>query len=178
MRSAALHILSTALILMAPNPGTNAPMTSNPQSSESPGQGATSAAISVTAPHEGAIVRQGDTIEISWQSSNAPAGTAVALFPEKKLTGRIFDPIATGLPTKGSLNWRVPVFSPQPIACAVDVTGACAGDMNPGTMYRIIARLYSPPNADFPEFGKGKGKIQAIYHAWAGSGTFTMIAGR
>jgi hypothetical protein len=173
MRGVALHITTTALILIAPNPGTNAPMTSNP--SESAGQ-ATSAAISVTAPHEGAIVRQGDTIEISWQSSNAPARSAVALFAEKIATGKIFDPIAIALPLTGNYRWRVPVYVPQPVSCAPDVTGACIGDMNPGTIYKIVARLYSPADAEFSEFGPTK--RYPTFHAWSESGAFTMLAKR
>jgi hypothetical protein len=147
----------------------------NPMSKKSMAQ--TSPAIpsvSVTTSADGEKVHQGDTLTISWKTSNAPAGSAIALFPEKAVTGRLFDPIATSKPTSGSYAWQVPIFVMLPIPCAPDITGGCVGSMNPGTTYKIVARLYTPSNADFVEFGPTK--VYPIDIATASSAEFTMLA--
>jgi hypothetical protein len=130
--------------------------------------------VSVTTSADGENVHQGDTLTISWKTSNAPAGSAVALFPEKAVTGRLFGPIATSKPTSGSYTWQVPIFVMLPIPCAPDITGGCVGSMNPGTTYKIVARLYTPGNADFVEFGPTK--AYPIDIATASSAEFTMLA--
>jgi hypothetical protein len=130
--------------------------------------------VSVTTSADGEKVHQGDTLTISWKTSNAPAGSAIALFPEKAVTGRLFDPIATSKPTSGSYTWQVPIFVMLPIPCAPDITGGCVGSMNPGTTYKIVARLYTPRDADFVEFGPTK--AYPIEIATARSAEFTMLA--
>jgi hypothetical protein len=135
---------------------------------------AESPSISVATSIDGKSIHQGAAVTISWRSSNAPAGSAVALFPMKSLTGHLFDPIATALPASGSYTWRVPVFAMQPAPCARDITGGCVGSMNPGTPYKIVARLYTPGGASFTEFGPGK--TYPTYLATADSGDFAMLA--
>ena len=114
-----------------------------------------SSSISVITSANGGSIVQGAALTISWQTSNAPAGSAVALMPQKALTGHIFAPIATALPTNGRYTWHVPIFVPEPIPCAPDGTGGCVGSMNP-TTYKIVARLYTPVDANLTEFGPGK----------------------
>jgi hypothetical protein len=46
--------------------------------------------------------------------------------------------------------------------------------MNPGTAYRIVARLYTPSDADFFEYGPTK--THPTYIAAAESGEFVMLA--
>ena len=105
--------------------------------------GAAIASISVTTSADGASVREGGTLIISWTSENAPDRSAVALIPEKTITGHRFLPIAEGLPSSGSYQWRVPTDrSSADRSCRQDATGGCTGAINPGTTYRIIARLY------------------------------------
>jgi hypothetical protein len=131
-----------------------------------------SPSIRVTTSADGADVRQGGSLTIFWQSTNAPPGSAVALFPEKVLTGRLFDPIAVALPPNGSYTWQIPVFVMPPVSCAPDITGGCVGSMNP-TIYRIVARLYTPADANLTEFGPGK-----TYPTWIArteSNEFTML---
>lgn len=100
--------------------------------------------ITVTTSVDGASVRQGSIIAIRWRSRGAPPTATVALAPEKTVTGRILKPFATSLPLEGSYRWKIPVFVSQPVACAVDATGACVSDMNPNTTYRIVAALSVP----------------------------------
>ena len=65
-----------------------------------------SSSISVITSADGESIVQGTALKISWQTSNAPAGSAVALMPEKALTGHIFDPIATAFkPEKGGFSF-------------------------------------------------------------------------
>jgi hypothetical protein len=130
--------------------------------------------ISVTTSAAGGSVVQGTTLTIQWQTSDAPAGSAVALFPQKAVTEHVFDPIATALPTSGRHVWQIPIFVMQPIPCAPDITGGCVGSMNPGTTYRILARLYTPRDANLTEFGPGK--IHPTWIAWTSSDAFTMLA--
>ena len=130
--------------------------------------------ISVTTSADGGSIVQGTTITVSWKTSNAPAGSAVALFPKKAVTEHVFDPIAIALPTSGRHVWQIPIFVMQPIPCASDVTGGCVGSMNPGTTYRILARLYTPRDANLTEFGPGK--IHPTWIAWTESDAFTMLA--
>ena len=132
-----------------------------------------SSSISVITSADGGSVVQGTALTISWQSSNAPAGSAVALMPQKALTGHIFDPIASALPTSGSYTWHVPIFVNEPIPCAPDLTGGCIGSMNP-TTYKIVARLYTPADANLTEFGPGK--THPIWITWTESREFTMLA--
>ena len=130
--------------------------------------------ISVTTSADGGSIVQGTTITVSWKTSNAPAGSAVALFPKKAVTEHVFDPIAIALPTSGRHVWQIPIFVMQPIPCAPDITGGCVGSMNPGTTYRILARLYTPQDANLTEFGPGK--IHPTWIAWTESDAFTMLA--
>src|SRR5262245_16239012 len=130
--------------------------------------------ISVTTSAAGGSVVQGTTLTIWWQTSDAPAGSAVALFPQKAVTEHVFDPIATALPTSGRHVWQIPIFVMQPIPCAPDITGGCVGSMNPGTTYRILARLYTPRDANLTEFGPGK--TYPTWIAWTESREFTMLA--
>jgi hypothetical protein len=130
--------------------------------------------ISVMTSVDGKSVHQGHAITISWRTGNAPAGSAVALFPEKAVTGLLFAPIATSLPTSGSYTWQVPIFVMQPIPCARDITGGCVGSMNPGTSYKIVARLYTPATASFVEFGPTKPYPTVL--ATGESGEFTMLS--
>lgn len=123
---------------------------------------------------DGKSAHQGEVITIVWQTTGAPPGSAVALWPEKALTGHLFAPIAVALPGNGSYTWRIPIFVPKPIPCAPDRTGGCIGTMNPNTTYKIVARLYTPDDADLVEFGPTK-----KYPAWAASAesaTFEMLA--
>src|SRR6516162_8157269 len=132
-----------------------------------------SSSISVITSADGGSIVQGAALTISWQTSNAPAGSAVALMPQKALTGLIFDPIATALPTSGRYTWHVPIFVNEPIPCAPDRTGGCVGSMNP-TTYKIVARLYTPVDANLTEFGPGK--TYPTWIAWTESREFTMLA--
>ncbi len=129
--------------------------------------------ISVSTSVRGDGVRQGETIVISWQSTDAPAGSAVGLWPKKAVTGRIFAAIASGLPITGSHPWQIPVFEMQPIACAPDITGGCVGSMNPGTTYTIVARLYTPSDASVAE--RGPGKVHPTIVALVESAVFEML---
>jgi hypothetical protein len=132
--------------------------------------------ISVNTSVDGKSIHQGHAVTISWQTTNAPPESAVALLPEKSITGHRFAPITTSLPANGSYIWLVPIFVMQPIPCAPDITGGCVGSMNPGTSYRIIARLYTPSDADLIEFGPTK--TYPTYLATAESATFTMLPAR
>jgi hypothetical protein len=130
--------------------------------------------ISIATSADGESIVQGTVLTISWQTGNAPPGSAVALFPQKAMTGHVLDPIATALPTSGRHAWQVPIFVMQPAPCAPDMTGGCVGSMNPGTTYKIIARLYTPRDADIVEHGPTK--THPRYIAAADSATFTMLA--
>jgi hypothetical protein len=132
-----------------------------------------SSSISVITSANGGSIVQGAALTISWQTSNAPAGSAAALMPQKALTGHIFAPIATALPTSGRYTWHVPIFVPEPIPCAPDGTGGCVGSMNP-TIYKIVARLYTPVDANLTEFGPGK--TYPTWIAWTESREFRMLA--
>src|SRR5262245_20158949 len=131
-----------------------------------------SSSISVITSADGGSIVQGTALTISWQTSNAPAGSAVALMPQKALTGHIFDPIASALPTSGSYTWHVPIFVNEPVPCARDLTGGCIGSRNP-TTYKIVARLYTPADANLTEFGPGK--THPIWITWTESREFTML---
>jgi hypothetical protein len=144
----------------------------NNMSVSSPAQALPSISLATSA--DGKSIHQGDTIIITWHSINSPPGAGVALFPQKALTGHIFAPITTSLPASGSYTWQVPIYVSRPVPCAPDRTGGCIGSMNPGTTYRIVARLYIPSDADFFEYGPTK--THPTYIAAAESGEFVMLA--
>jgi hypothetical protein len=156
---AALAILLAATFFMSTSQAQTAPA---------------SPAISVTTSVDGKSIHQGHAVTISWETRNGPAGSAVALFPEKTVTGLLFAPIATSLPTSGRYTWHVPIFVMQPIPCAPDITGGCVGSINPGTSYKIVARLYTPADASFVELGPTKPYPVSL--AIGESGQFTMLA--
>lgn len=169
--------LSQLLTLKQKRVGTNIQLPSiqartNNMSASSPAQALPSIRLATSA--DGKSIHQGDTIIIIWESINSPPGAGVALFPQKALTEHIFNPITTSLPASGSYTWQVPIFVPLPIPCAPDRTGGCIGSMNPGTTYRIVARLYTPSDADFFEYGPAK--THPTYIAAAQSGEFVMLA--
>jgi hypothetical protein len=146
----------------------------NDMSASSPTQASPSITLATSA--DGNSIHQGDTIIITWQSINPPPGSGVALFPQKAVTGHIFDPIMTSLPASGSHTWQVPIYVSLPIPCAPDRTGGCVGSMNPGTTYKIVARLYTPIDADFLEYGPTK--THPTYIAAAESDEFVMLSAR
>ena len=122
--------------------------------------------VTVSTSAEGAGVRQGGFVTITWRSTGAPAGATIELAAEKVLTGHVLGPLRSGLPASGSLKWRVPVYQSQAIPCARDQTGDCTGAMNPGTVYRIVATLTGrAATAGLPPF-----------LAAARSATFKMLA--
>jgi hypothetical protein len=172
-------LLSGLLTLKQNRVGTNIQMQlpgiqvwTNNMSVSSPAQALPSISLATSA--DGKSIHQRDTIIITWQSINSPPGAAVALFPLKALTGHIFAPITTSQPASGSYTWQVPIYVSLPIPCAPDRTGGCIGSMNPGTSYRIVARLYTPSDADFLEYGPTK--TYPTYIAAAESGEFVMLA--
>jgi hypothetical protein len=168
---------SKLLILQQERVGPNAQMPlnrTNNMSASSPAQALPS--ISLTTSVDGKSVHQGDTITITWQSINPPSGAAVALFSQKAVTGRVFDPMTTAQPASGSYTWQVPIYVSLPIPCAPDITGGCVGSMNPGTIYKIVARLYTPSDADFLEYGPSK--THPTYIAAAESDEFAMLSAR
>jgi hypothetical protein len=147
---------------------------SNNMSVSSPTQALPSIGLATSA--DGKIIQQGETIIITWQSINSPPGAGVALFPQKAVTGHIFDPIATSLPASGSYTWQVPIYVSLPIPCAPDRTGGCVGSMIPGTTYKIVARLYTPSDADLFEYGPTK--THPTYIAAAESDEYVMLSAR
>jgi hypothetical protein len=130
--------------------------------------------LNVATSNDDKSVHQGQEITISWEAVNAPAGSAVALFPRKVVTGLLLPPIATALPLSGRHVWQVPIFVMQAVPCAPDITGGCVGSMNPGTAYTIVARLYAPADASFSEWGPTRPYPQFL--ATAESREFTMLA--
>ncbi|MFA6006441.1 MAG: hypothetical protein WC764_01790 [Candidatus Paceibacterota bacterium] len=82
----------------------------------------------------------GDTVTISWQSTNAPADSAVRL-----LVGNqpFHQSIGDGLSTSGTRTWQVPALNGQ---CLADVETLC--NLSAGqTSLRAV--LYTPSNACF-----------------------------
>jgi hypothetical protein len=101
-------------------------------------------------------------VTITWQSTGAPERSTVVLAAQKTVTGHIFSPIATSLPVSGSYVWKIPVFVPRPVPCAVDPTGGCVNDMNPNTTYRIIVTVSVPAEAPALPLTLASAKSQAF----------------
>ncbi len=88
--------------------------------------------ITVLSPNGGETWAIGSTQTISWNSTNAPSGSWVALY----LTNGSF--IAQGLAATGSYSWQIPTQY-----CSGDV---CGFPLQPGNNYKIEARLYTGPS--------------------------------
>jgi len=127
------------------------------------GATAAEASLEVATSADGASIRQGATLTITWRASGAPAGSSVTLQLQKAVTRHLFLPLAAGLATQGAMSWEVPVFVVRPIMCAREATGGCVNDINPGTTYRVVATLQAPR----------QGEIAAPVQA--SSGTFAML---
>ncbi len=102
-------------------------------------------------------VHQGMTLTIRWRARHAPHGTHVSVWLLKTATGHLIGPLASGLSLQGQYAWRIPVFRPRPMPCARDRTGACIGDINPGTRYAIVLRLQSGGPAPGPVLASAQG---------------------
>ena len=59
--------------------------------------------LSVATSSDGKSAHQGHEITISWEASNAPADSAVALFPRKVVTALLLPPLATSLPRAAAI---------------------------------------------------------------------------
>ena len=124
---------------------------------------AAQASLEVATSADGASIRQGATLTITWRASGAPAGSSVTLQLQKAVTRHLFLPLAAGLATQGAMSWEVPVFVVRPIMCAREATGGCVNDINPGTTYRIVATLQVPD------------RTATAAPVRASSGTFAML---
>ena len=100
-------------------------------------------------------VSRGSTLTISWESDNAPSGSAVALFlaPSGNTSGTS-GLIAGRLATSDTYHWTVPggqtgnpFLDILAIAeCPADAATICGATLSPGT-YTVTARLYTPADA-------------------------------
>lgn len=109
------------------------------------GSATSSAPLSVASSIDGDTdVRHGDTASITWDTSSAPANSAVALWLVDMASGHSTGLIARNLATSGTYAWTIPATS---TACAVDLIAVCGADLIAGRSYAIQASLYSPPNA-------------------------------
>lgn len=84
------------------------------------------------------------TTTITWQSTNAPADSAVALWLYDHRSGVSSSLIARDLALNGSFEWKMPGVN---TACPADSPYVCATDLVPGRTYSIEASVYKPKNA-------------------------------
>ncbi len=136
---------------------------------------ATTPSITVTTPSGGQSIMQGSALSISWNSQNAPAGSAVAIYivPTSSTASANSFPyfLQSGLPTSGSFSFQTP---PASGFCASGGTPAYCGSSlyATGPSYQIVAKLYTPSTAMF----QGTNIVPTpTYLASANSNTFTII---
>lgn len=85
----------------------------------------------------------GQTVTIAWRGTSGPQKAWVSLWIEKIRTGHLIGPIASSLPVRGRLRWRIPDRAPPRIPCKIDQTRTCVDAIAPGQRYAIVARLYT-----------------------------------
>lgn len=127
--------------------------------------------ISVTSPTTDQTVVQGGTLNISWNSQNAPDGSAVVLRLVNTQTGANLGIVARNQTTTGNTSWNLPGVGAT-VSCA-----DCGGiqEMVPVGTYKIAAKIYTPTDAWFGDTPQPANPIQPTYLASGDSNTFTVL---
>ena len=117
--------------------------------------GGTSGNASIVVNVNAGSVAQGATLPISWQSSNAPSSSSVALWLINVQSGTIY-PLAATLSTTGTLNAMIPALASQ-------------GTVPPVGSYVVLGKIYTPSDAILTG-------TTPTYVALAQSGTFNITS--
>ena len=127
--------------------------------------------ISVTSPTTDQTVVQGGTLNISWNSQNAPDGSAVVLSLVNTVTGANLGIVARNQTTTGNTSWNLPAVGARAL-CA-----DCGGiqEMVPVGTYKIIAKMYTPSDAWFGDTPQPENPVQPTYLASGDSNVFTVL---
>lgn len=131
--------------------------------------------FSISSPTSGQSVRQGEGLAISWDSQNAPAGSAVALWLVKS-NGTNAGLIARNQVTNGTFSWQVP--GPQCNSsgvCIVIADSPYANYADVGT-YWVVGKIYSPVDAYLGGFPPAN-PVTPTFFATVTSSLFNITAG-
>lgn len=102
--------------------------------------------FSISSPTSGQSVQQGQTLPISWNSQNAPAGSAAALWLVKS-NGKNAGLIARNQPVNGTFSWQVPGSQCNSSGvCVVIADSPSAYSTEPGA-YWVVGNIYTPADA-------------------------------
>jgi hypothetical protein len=129
-------------------------------------------AITATSTADGGVLNHGDSVTITWQSTNEPAGAAVALW--------IYDPhsntdsaiITSGQALSGTYTWSVPAAAS---ACPSDGSfNICGTDLVAGRQYQIEADVYTPGNAYVGDGAPPSSPVVPTYGDFGDGAPFTI----
>ncbi len=126
--------------------------------------------ISVISPTTGQTVVQGGTLNISWNSQNSPAGSAVVL-SLVNAAGTNLGIVARNQAVNGTTDWNLPGIGAT-VSCA-----DCGGiqETVPVGTYKIVAKIYAPSNAWFGDTPQPASSTQPTYLASGDSNIFTVL---
>ena len=128
--------------------------------------------ISLTSPTTDHTVVQGGTLNISWTSQNAPAGSAVVLSLVNTQTGTNLGIVSRNQVVNGSTDWNLPPVGAT-VSCAT-----CGGiqETVPVGTYKVVAKIYTPSDAWFGDTPQPDNSVQPTYIVSGESNTFTVTA--
>jgi hypothetical protein len=105
---------------------------------------ANNSTVTVNSSVDGQSANHGGTVTVTWQSSNAPAGSAMSLWLIDVRLETATALIAGAQPVNGSYQWQIPAAGST---CDQTSIAACASDLVAGDSYGIEAAVYTPSNA-------------------------------
>ncbi len=128
--------------------------------------------FSISSPVSGQTVKQGEGLTISWDSQNAPTGSAVSLWLVKSSGGNL-GLIARNQLTNGTFNWQVPGSRCSSSGvCSILVDSPAAYYTDVGT-YWIVGNIYTPADAYLGGYGPAN-PTYPTYLATATSSLFNI----
>lgn len=128
--------------------------------------------FSINSPTSGQSVKQGEGLAISWDSQNAPTGSAVSLWLVKS-SGERLGLIAGNQPVSSTFSWQVP--GPRCNSsgvCAILVDSPAAYYTDVGT-YWVVGNIYTPADAYLGGYGPAN-PTYPTYLATATSSLFNI----
>ena len=136
------------------------------------GTGSGTSSITATSTADGGTVNHGDTATISWQSTNEPSGSVVALWLLDVHQQTATALIAGNLPLSGSYTWSVPAAAS---ACPSDGSfNVCGNDLIAGRQYVIEADVYSPADAYVGDGPPPSSPVAPVYGDFFDDTAFTV----
>lgn len=130
------------------------------------------ASVSVNSSVDGATANHGGSVTVTWQSSNAPSGSALALWLIDVNTEEATALITGDQQVNGTYQWQIPAVGSS---CNSNSDDACASDLVAGDSYGIEAAVYTPSDANLGDGSEPSSNPSPSYSGYGYTATpFTI----